>query len=398
MNCKKVFSRKHLTIGLLWHSLTSDNLGVGALTESQIAIVHSAALRINVNVNFIVFGTTGSRLEPFIMSNVTLGDRFSIKRMLLGQLNYINQLKACDIVLDIGEGDSFSDIYGLERFRDQTVTKAIVLALGKPLILSPQTIGPFERSWTAIVAIWLMKRAYRVYARDVLSKSYLTQLGIMENTDEAIDVAFRLPYTPMTFLKTEKVRVGLNVSGLLYAGGYSGNNQFGLAVDYRELVERLIEYFISLNDCELHLVGHVLTEHTSNEDDYFISLKLASQHPGIIVAEKFQTPSAAKSYISTMDYFVGARMHACIAAFSAGVPVTPIAYSRKFAGLFITLGYDWVADCKSLDTNSAIAMVIEGYANREQLRNKIIAGNIFAEQKLQSYEDFLVTCLDGINV
>jgi len=397
MNGSNASSNKQVTIGLLWHSLSSDNLGVGALTESQIAIIHSAALRADVNVRFIVFGTSGSRIGLNMTPDVTIGDRLSIKRILLGRSRYIKQVKSCDLIFDIGEGDSFTDIYGLERFHYQAGTKALVLALGKPLILSPQTIGPFERSWTAIVAGWLMKRAQRVYVRDVLSKGYLAQLGVGENAYEATDVAFRLPYTPLAFPATEKVRVGLNVSGLLYAGGYSEDNQFGLTVDYRHMTELLLEYFTSRNDCELHLVGHVLSERADIEDDYSVLLELANRYPNVIVAEKFQTPSAAKSYIAAMDYFAGARMHACIAAFSSGVPVTPIAYSRKFAGLFSTLGYECVADCKSLNTDAAVAMVIGGYENRDQLRSQVIGGNILAQQKLQSYEDFLVTCLEGIH-
>ena len=41
-------TRPDLTIGLLWHSAVSDNLGVGALTVSQIAIVEKVAAEIGV--------------------------------------------------------------------------------------------------------------------------------------------------------------------------------------------------------------------------------------------------------------------------------------------------------------------------------------------------------------
>ena len=53
----------------------------------------------------------------------------------------------------------------------------------------------------------------------------------------------------------------------------------------------------------------------------------------------------AKSHISGMDFFIGSRMHACIAAYSSGVPVFPLGYSRKFTGLFAEkLGYGRGAD------------------------------------------------------
>ena len=67
---------------------------------------------------------------------------------------------------------------------------------------------------------------------------------------------------------------------------------------------------------------------------------LRARYPRAIVAPAFRTPVEAKSYIAGMDFFAGARMHACIAAVSSGVPVYPLAYSRKFNGLFVeTLGY-----------------------------------------------------------
>jgi len=388
-------NRTVINIGLLWHSLSSDNLGVGALTESQLAIVRSAAERAKLDVKFTVFGTTGSRTGLNNMPGITIGDRLSFKRMAVGQSRYLSQLKACDLVLDIGEGDSFTDIYGLERFRMQAIAKGLALLMGKPLILSPQTIGPFEDKLTSRIAKALMRRCKRVYARDVLSSAYLKELGITANAAEAIDVAFRLPYEAVKMQPTEKVRIGINVSGLLYRGGYSGNNQFGLKVDYKALTEKMLGYFTSRTDCEVHLVGHVITDWVGNEDDYSVSLELAKTYPGVIVAEKFMSPSAAKGYIAAMDYFAGARMHACIAAFSSGTPVTPIAYSRKFQGLFSTLGYQQVVDCKTATTDEALQSVIEGFEKRQLLQIAIDTGNASALNKLQRYEDYLVECLEA---
>ena len=48
--------------------------------------------------------------------------------------------------------------------------------------------------------------------------------------------------------------------------------------------------------------------------------------------------SEVKWCISKLDWFVGSRMHATIAALSSGVPCAAIAYSRKFRGVFATLG------------------------------------------------------------
>ena len=43
-----------ISMGLLWHSLSSGNLGVGALTESQLALMCQAAEEASVRCRFIV--------------------------------------------------------------------------------------------------------------------------------------------------------------------------------------------------------------------------------------------------------------------------------------------------------------------------------------------------------
>ncbi len=82
-------------------------------------------------------------------------------------------------------------------------------------------------------------------------------------------------------------------------------------------------------------------------------------------------------------------MHACIAAFSSGVPVVPMAYSRKFEGLFGTIGYERTVDCTS-ETAEAIEENIQAaYANRERLAAEIETACRRGIEKLAVYEDRL---------
>lgn len=110
----------------------------------------------------------------------------------------------------------------------------------------------------------------------------------------------------------------------------------------------------------MHLVSHVITDRYAIEDDYRASLSVKSKFPECVLAPKFSSPVEAKSYISNLDFFTGARMHATIAAFSSGVPVVPVAYSRKFSGLYGTLGYKNLVDGQSDTTQAAIDTILEG--------------------------------------
>lgn len=382
-----------LTIGLLWHSLSSDNLGVGALTESQIAICEAAALAADVRVRFIVFGTQGGSSYAPAGSDITIGERVSIKRMLTGRSGFLRQVEQCDLVLDIGEGDSFADIYGNTRYIFQIASKIAVIAKRKPLILSPQTIGPFKQAWARIIAAAVMRRCARVFARDTLSADYLVKLAVTGNTDEVIDVAFRLPYTSLPAHTDGRLRVGLNVSGLMFSGGYTGGNQFGLTLDYPALMRKLLEAWTHRSDIEVWLVPHVIPDALPADDDRIAIRALAAEFPAARVAPEFKSPSDAKTFIAGLDFLTGARMHACIAAFSSGVPVVPLAYSRKFEGLFSSLGYDWVADGARLSTDEAFEKIEQGLARRQKLKAEIERGNAIAREKIGRYQAHLAEAM-----
>ena len=77
--------------------------------------------------------------------------------------------------------------------------------------------------------------------------------------------------------------------------------------------------------------------------------------------------------MASLDLFMGARMHACIGAFSAGVPTLLLAYSRKFSGLFKeTLGYDYVTDMNSgIDSKQLMSMINQMINDRNTIRAQI---------------------------
>jgi hypothetical protein len=107
----------------------------------------------------------------------------------------------------------------------------------------------------------------------------------------------------------------------------------------RHLMRRLITALLARGDCDVHLVPHVLAPHLPVDDDGAAADRLKAAYPALQRHPDFTSASDAKSFISGLDFLIGARMHATIAAFSSGVPVVPISYSRKFEGLYGALGY-----------------------------------------------------------
>jgi len=258
----------------------------------------------------------------------------------------ISAFRNADFIFDIGQGDSFSDIYGKRRFDGINKIHKIARIQRKPVCMLPQTIGPFKNKRIEQQAIKSVDKSTIVMARDKLSYDFVkSNILQQKNVEEYIDVAFFMPYQKKVFSK-EFIHVGLNISALLWHGGYTKNNQFGLKVDYPQLIRSIIEYFLSMPNVKLHLIPHVVGSDYNVENDYAISYELAEKYnERLILSPLFLTPILAKNYIAGMDFFIGARMHAAIAAFSSGVPVYPMAYSRKFNGLFCdTLDYPYLGD------------------------------------------------------
>lgn len=301
-NSIKEKHKSDIVVGLLWHSMASGNLGVVALTFSQIAIVKEAAEKAGKNVKIKVFGwqLDGSVPTPAEFSEIEYVG-LNAKQLLNPNSAFHSALSSCQVVLDVGEGDSFSDIYGLKRLLYLCLSKRIAGANGRQLILSPQTIGPFSSASSKLLARWALASATRVFARDPLSKQWLDQHGQADKSEVAIDMAFRLPFTKRA-RESDRTQIGLNVSGLLYAGGYSGKNELGLSLDFVELTHKIIEWALEVPDADVWLVPHVMSRDIPEEDDVHASRKLIERYPRLKLAGPFDNPCDAKTFMSGLDF------------------------------------------------------------------------------------------------
>jgi hypothetical protein len=109
---------------------------------------------------------------------------------------------------------------------------------------------------------------------------------------------------------------------------------------------------------DIELIGHDINGPNggNSNDDYYVCKLLQREFTDCRVGPFFYSPVEAKSYISGFDLLIGSRMHCCIAAYSSGVPVFPLGYSRKFKGLFSDkLQYVHMADLVNADRREVCA-------------------------------------------
>jgi polysaccharide pyruvyl transferase WcaK-like protein len=352
-------------VGLLWHSASSGNLGVGALTVANMAILRGVAEELGLELDFTVIGMRDGETSYVDATDARV---FAVDTASLFRPDGCwAVMGAQDCLVDIGAGDSFADIYGPKRFFFLWWTKMVAIMRRRPLLLSPQTIGPFTRPGYKGLARLALEKSRTVVARDDQSLRALHELAPRAHGVLSVDVAFALPYQDRSGERGGKrLRVGVNVSGLLFTEAETGRNHFGLSIDYARVMRRFISDLCD-QGAEVHLVSHVVPSAFAADDDGLIAQRLHAEFPATKVVPTFASPSEAKSFISSLDFLVAGRMHACIAAFSSGVPVAPVAYSRKFSGLFGMLDYAWLVPVSGLDDDHALEFLHNCLANRATL-------------------------------
>jgi len=297
-----------------------------------------------------------------------------LKQMMGLSSPALNAMRAADAVVDVSGGDSFTDLYGTARFDQVTLPKLMALDAGIPLILLPQTYGPFRSARSHKIARHILKNCTLAFARDINSLNQLkTLLGADYDEQKhrlGVDLAFGLPTVNRPGdIRTEVA--GINVSGLLWNNPDEATERFSLKADYKASLVGLCRYILNTSDLDILLVPHV-TPAGGSESDLVASRSLKKMMPAnlqerIKIEETAQTPTALKGVIANLSWFAGARMHATIAALSSSVPVANMAYSRKALGVFDCCGAaSHVYDMRKLSTADLTQNLIEDFECRHQ--------------------------------
>ena len=401
-------------IVVLGASFGTGNLGVSALAWSTLKLIRTkwpdagvalvgvgrepsvTSVRLTVQPESLI--TCPVRYSPNILArNHILGLLLwavlcrllpMLRQRLARKESTLGMLLRSDLFCDITGGDSFSDIYGLKRLLRGFLLKTVCQLTGKPFVLLPQTYGPFASRISRVLARQVLRNAAVIYSRDSDGVQVVRELiSAAAPVCLCPDVAFVLdPVRPDTaqVCQLEVLRaagtqvLGLNISGLLYHGGYSRDNMFGLACDYPALIADILKMFCAMPEWRVLLVPHVLpASNFAVEDDQIAAGKALAVLPEelrgrVMVLERGLDQNETKYCIGLCDFFIGARMHATIAALSQKVPAIGLAYSRKFAGVFATAGVaDCVLDLRTMGREQVVHGVRELFGRRQTLRQTL---------------------------
>ncbi len=402
--------KKTKRVALFGAAPDTSNLGVTALYMSTITGISKYI----DDVEFVVFDNKlGIRKEIVDIGNnqtikiILCGARGGLKyfrpenllTMLimskLGKLGaalnpMIKIIDSCDTVLDVSGGDSFSDIYGMARFNNINRPKQIALNRKKPLILLPQTYGPYKSPDVMKQASQSVRDATIVWARDKDSYKILQDLLGSNFSKErhhcGVDMAFKLrPLNAEHKLSqplskwlnknsSSDTIVGINVSGLIYNDPENANKSYEFKADYNNIVNGLVDWLLKNTKEKIVLVSHVMAKSGHYESDFEACENVASSideiySERIVISPSTLNESEVKWLISKFNWFCGTRMHSTIAGLSSYVPTSAISYSDKTKGVFDTcLQGKHVIDPRISDTEEAIRLLINSYKEMNETK------------------------------
>ena len=287
----------------------------------------------------------------------------------------IRTFREADLVIDLS-GDMLTDDYGPHVAYSHFLPLVMALLCKTPIAIVAQSIGPFGFSRPMAKAV--LSRAAIVTIRDPVTRGYLDALGV-EVTEMTADLAFRLaPATPEEVGRAVPQQdwpnggvLGVSVSGLAAAHFAKTNPAFGSRT-YAEVMADALDEVVSR-----HALGIVFFPHVTGPGPEKDDRRIAAEIGALMTADSTRVeadlaPADLKALIGRTRIFLGARMHANIAALSSNVPTVAMAYSHKTHGIMelLELG-DHVVDVSSMDASTLTVAVDRLLAQESSVRVKL---------------------------
>lgn len=228
----------------------------------------------------------------------------------------IEKIPSYDILLSIG-GDNYC--YG-EQPGIYEVDRCIKRA-GKKLVLWGASIGEEDLSPDKIEDL---KSFDLILARESITYDILKKNGVV-NVKLCADGAFTMDKEelPLPLGWQEGNTIGFNFSPLVWK-----KNK-----DSREAAKNLIQYILETTDMTIAFTPHVIEP---GNDDYECLQEFYNEFKDsgrVLLLPNNLNAIQYKGYISRMRFFIGARTHATIAAYSTLVPTMVLGYSVKSKGI-----------------------------------------------------------------
>ncbi len=258
--------------------------------------------------------TSAEKLISAFNVKLLHSEEYALKKMYS---DIIAQAQDCDICLSVG-GDTYcyGDNHGI-----QVLTKELKKS-GKKVFLWGASIGEEDLTDEKLQS---MRDFDAIFARESLTYDLLKNKNANDNIYIYPDPAFCMERDEVEPIEgfTKENTLGFNVSPLVE--GYNP--------EITEISKAFIKYVLENTTLKVLLIPHVV-EPGNNDYDYMVKFyDEFSQSGRVAILPPDLNAKQYKGYIAHTRFFIGARTHATIAAYSSGVPTAVLGYSVKSRGL-----------------------------------------------------------------
>lgn len=212
----------------------------------------------------------------------------------------------------------------------------------KPVIIFPQSIGPFRYFWEKKYINYLYNRVNKLFIRDLVSLELATKLRIKKSKPQFIpDIAFTYPSINSLSAKNildhygfSDLNKNIGITILSKMPSYMDKNNINHY--YKEMAET-ISKLVFLYKYKIFVFNQV-SGPTEDENDLQGAKIVLSflpkniRHEIMVVKEKLN-PSELKGCYGQMDVFLATRLHSGIFALDMRVPTLFVGYLNKTIGV-----------------------------------------------------------------
>lgn len=313
-----------------------------------------------------------------------------------------------DIIIDLS-GDTFSDDYGSMASIGSCFKILLCKFLNKPIVIYAQSIGPFNTKLTKSLSKFCLNRVDLLIVRDEITKNYLQEIGITNKIHFTADSAFLLEAPPYEKIQEILLKENIDINDRPIIGISASQHIYDLELKksklnsenpYILLMVKIVDYLVEKLNAQIVFVPHV-TNDDRPVDDRFVAKKIyeiAKNKNKIRLINNEYYPEELKGVIGQCDLFIGARMHANIAATSMCVPTLAIAYSHKSYGIMRMLEIEkYVLDFRTMTFDEMTARIDDLWVNREKIKVELASNvKVLKEHALHNGE-LVKELLDSLN-
>ena len=233
----------------------------------------------------------------------------------------INLAKDMDVCVAIG-----GDNYCYNKGKLYWPTERVIKKMGKRMMLWGCSVEPNELPGELAEHLSLFDA---ITVRESISYEAFVKCGLGDKAHLVADPAFLLEPEKVDFPKgwREGQMVGINLSPMIL--NYTENREKVV-----ESVYALVDYILGNTEMNIVLVPHVRLPVTDDMDTLRPIFERYENTGRVLLLDDYSLSCRQlKGYISACRFFIGARTHSIIAAYSTCVPALALGYSVKAKGI-----------------------------------------------------------------